>query len=73
MDQSKFDDILRSFMELPESHPLEGSEWDSLVQLSIIMEIEKFKPGFSQEVPELLQIVKYDDFVKLAKENNIII
>ncbi len=72
MVQSEFDAILRSILEITEIEPLEGLEWDSLAQLSLVMQLEKISPGFSQKAPELLQIVNYDDFIDLAKQKKII-
>ena len=72
MFQSEFDTILRSILEKTETEPLEGLEWDSLNQLSLVIELEKISPGFSQKAPELLQIVKYNDFIDLAKQKEII-
>tara|TARA_B100000989_G_C19180704_1_gene319411 strand:- start:156 stop:377 length:222 start_codon:yes stop_codon:yes gene_type:complete len=72
MVQSEFDAILRSILEITKIEPLEGLEWDSLAQLSLVMELEKISPGFSKEAPELLQIVNYNDFIDLAKQKKII-
>ena len=72
MVQSEFDAILRSILEITEIEPLEGLEWDSLAQLSLVMQLEKISPGFSQKAPELLQIVNYNDFIDLAKQKKII-
>lgn len=72
MNKSDFDAILRSILELEETEPVDGLEWDSLSQLSLVMELEKASPGFGQKAPDLLQIVRYDDFVALAKQKGII-
>ena len=52
---------------------LKKFEWDSLAQLSILMNLEKKFPNKITSIKKISEITNYNDLLKALKKNKIII